>query len=308
MTDPDQPVGTVTWGALLTEAEDRLDRAGFEAAHVDARRIVEAASGFEGPRFVLARTELVTERGMAAYDSMVARREAGEPLQYVVGSWGFRTLDLAVDRRALIPRPETEMLVDVALGHIDRLLVEPGRSSVTVVDLGTGTGAIALSIAAERVATTVWATDSSADALALARANLAGLGRAATRVRMAEGAWFDALPDDLLGAVDVIVSNPPYVRGDDPLPAEVEQWEPAAALRSGPDGLDDLRIIVAAAPRWLAADGALVVELDPRQAATVATLMEQHGFVDTTIVRDLTGRERAVSATWPGPPPGRTPR
>ena len=294
----DDLAGTVTWGELLDEARARFERVGSASAAVDARRIVEAVSGFDGPRLVLARTERVTERGMAAYDSMVARREAGEPLQYVVGSWGFRRLDLAVDRRALIPRPETEMLVDVALSHVDRVLAETGRSPVAVVDLGTGSGAIALSIASERVATSVWATDASTEALGLARANLAGLGRAATRVRLVEGEWFAALPETLLGAVDVIVSNPPYVTDDDPLPAEVEQWEPAAALRSGPDGLDDLRVIIAGAPRWLAPGGALVVELDPRQASIVAELMQQRGFVEATVVPDLAGRDRVVAARW----------
>jgi len=292
--------GTIAWGVLLTEAEDRLRRAGVESAAVDARRIVEAASALDGARLVLARDEPVTARAMAAYDSMLGRRVAGEPLQYVVGSWGFRQLDLAVDRRALIPRPETEMLVEAALGHVDRLLDDPDRAPVTVVDLGTGSGAIALSIASERVATSVWATDRSADALALARANLAGLGRAATRVRLAEGEWFSALPNELLGAVDVIVSNPPYVTDDDPLPPEVEAWEPVEALRSGPDGLDDLQAIVGGAREWLAPGGALVVELDPRQAATVAALMEAAGLGEVTVTADLTGRDRIVSGRLVG--------
>lgn len=298
----DDLAGTVRWGELLAEAESRLGRAGVASPDVDARRIVEEASGFEGPRLLLARDEPVTERAMAAFDAMVARRESGEPLQYVVGRWGFRGLDLAVDRRALIPRPETETLVEVALAHVDRVVAATGRGapgSVTVVDLGTGSGAIALSIAAERVVTTVWATDRSVDALALARANLAGLGRAATRVRLADGEWFDALPDDLTAAVDVIVSNPPYVASTDPLPPEVEAWEPSAALRSGPDGLDDLRAIVAGAPRWLAPGGALVVELDPRQAATVAGLMAEAGFGDVEIVPDLVGRDRIVAGRIP---------
>jgi release factor glutamine methyltransferase len=295
VTDGHDLAGTVTWGELLAEAEGRLERAGLDSARIDARRIVEAASGFEGARFVLARDEPVTERAMAAFDSMVARREAGEPLQYVIGSWGFRNLDLAVDRRALIPRPETEMLVEVALAHVDRIVADPDRGPVTVVDLGTGSGAIALSIAGERASTAVWATDRSPDALALARANLAGLGRAATRVRVAEGEWFAALPGELAGSVDVVVSNPPYVTDDDPLPAEVERWEPVEALRAGPDGLDDLRVIVAGAPAWLRPGGALVVELDPRQAAPVAALMQDAGFVDVVVTPDLTGRDRIVS-------------
>ena len=140
----------------------------------------------------------------------VARREAGEPLQYVVGSWGFRRLDLAVDRRALIPRPETEVTAEVAIDAARRI-AEP-----IVVDLGTGSGAIGLSVAWECRHAHVWATDRSSEALEVARANLAGLGRAGARVRLAAGDWFGALPDDLVGRVDVAVSNPPYVRLDDP--------------------------------------------------------------------------------------------
>jgi len=291
---------TITWGELLNEAEQRLAAAGSPSAAIDARRIVEQASGHEGAALLVARGEFVTERGMAAYDRMVARRAAGEPLQYVVGRWGFRHLDLAVDRRALIPRPETETLVDVALAHVDRIAAGRERGEpVTVVDLGTGTGAIALSIATERVGTTVWATDRSGDALALARANLAGVGRAATRVRVAEGEWFDALDPALAGSLDVVVSNPPYVAATDPLPAEVEEWEPAAALRSGPDGLDDLQRIVDDAPRWLRPGGGLAVELDPRQARAVSARMADVGLVEVEVVLDLVGRERFVTGRRP---------
>lgn len=292
-TDPTDR--TVSWGELLAEAEGRLRSAGLHTAAIDARRIVEEVSGHEGAALILARSEPVTERALARFDSMVERRATGEPLQYVVGRWGFRHLDLMVDRRALIPRPETEMLVDLALGHVDRLLAGGVPAPVTVVDLGTGTGAIAISIASERVATSVWATDRSADALALARANLAGSGRAATRVRLAEGSWFDALDDGLKGEIGVIASNPPYVHDADDLPEDVAAWEPISALRAGHDGLDDLRVIVAGAPSWLAPGGGLVVELDPRQAATVARLMAEAGLVEIGIVDDLTGRQRFVT-------------
>lgn len=292
--EPEAPTdGTVTWRELLDEAVSRLRRSGSPSPDIDARRIVEEASGHEGASLLLGLDELVTVRAMAAFDDMVARRGTGEPLQYVVGRWGFRNLDLAVDRRALIPRPETESLVDVALTHVDRVIAG-GRDPAIVVDLGTGTGAIALAIATECVRTSVWATDRSTDALALARANLAGVGRAGARVRLAEGEWFAALDPDLAGAVDVIVSNPPYVLDGDELPVEVEAWEPAAALRSGADGLDDLRRIVAEAPRWLRPGGALAVELDPRQSAAVAELFALVGFVDVEIARDLTGRDRFV--------------
>ena len=180
---PDLPEGTVAWRTLLAEAERRLADAGVEMAAGDARRIVEEPSGHEGAELVLGLDEPATERGVAAFDHMVERRAAGEPLQYVLGGWAFRSLDLFVDRRVLIPRPETESVVERALVVIDELATRRPSAPVTVVDLGTGSGAIALSIAFERAGTTVWATDRSPEALAVARANLAGIGRAGTRVQ-----------------------------------------------------------------------------------------------------------------------------
>jgi release factor glutamine methyltransferase len=166
---------------------------------------------------------------------------------------------------------------------------------VVVVDLGTGSGAIGLSIASERERVEVWLTDASEDALAVAGANLAGLGRAATRVRIAPaGEWFAALPSELMGSVNLIISNPPYVADGDELPEVVRDWEPASALYSGADGLDDLRVIVSEAPRWLAPGGVLVVELAPMQAQQFAELAHHAGFHEAEIRQDLTGSERAV--------------
>jgi release factor glutamine methyltransferase len=128
----------------------------------------------------------------------------------------------------------------------------------------------------------------------VARANLAGIGRPARRVRLVEGDWFAALPDELRGRVDVVVSNPPYVAADDDLPAEVAEWEPSEALLAGPDGLDDIRRIVADAPGWLARPGALVVECAPMQAGAVAALVEAAGFDEVAVRHDYTGRERFV--------------
>lgn len=288
----DELAGTIEWRELLDEATARLQRAGLETAEHDARRIVEEASGFEGAQLMLSLGELVTERAMSRFDSMLARREAGEPLQYVLGRWGFRTLDLAVDRRVLIPRPETEMLVEVALVHLDRLAAE--RSTVTVADLGTGSGAIALSVAAERTNTTVWACDASADAVAAARANLAGIGQAAVRVGIVEGDWFQAFDHSLRGTFDLVISNPPYVPSVDELPASVIEWEPSSALFAGDDGLDDLRTIIAAAPDWLSDGGVLALELDPRQAGEAQRLLLEAGFSSTEVHLDLVGRERIV--------------
>ena len=294
-----RPEGTVSWRELLAEATGRLRRAGVDTADHDARRIVEEASGFEGALLTISLGELVTERAMARYDDMMARREMGEPLQYVLGRWGFRTLDLAVDRRVLIPRPETEMLVEVALGEIDRVAAgrTGARGPVVVADLGTGSGAIALSVAVERVNTAVWACDASADAVAAARANLAGIGRAAARVGIVEGRWFeafDAIDGSLRGGFDVVITNPPYVPTGDELPASVVDWEPASALFAGEDGLDDLRVIIAAAPAWLRSGGALVMELDPRQIPAASELLRSAGFGEVEVHRDLVGRDRIL--------------
>lgn len=251
------------------------------------------ASGFDRADLVRHFDDPVPARAVAFLDSMVERRRKGEPLQYVLGIWGFRQLDLVVDRRVLIPRPETETVVEVALEELGRLGLA-GRPPV-LVDLGTGSGAIALSLAAEVDGAVVWATDASADALALARANLAGLGSGlAPRVRLAEGRWFDALPASLAGRVDVVVSNPPYVAEDEPLPAEVADWEPYRALVSGPTGLEAIAEVVAAAPRWLARPGALVVEVAPHQAGAAAALARDAGFSPVDVRPDLAGRARAL--------------
>jgi len=220
---------------------------------------------------------------------MIERRAAGEPLQYVLGSWGFRRLDLFVDARVLIPRPETEQVVEVALRELAAL---PGAR--TVVDLGTGSGAIALSLAVEVPSVEVWATDVSEAALEVARANLSGLaGRAATRVRVTAGAWFDALPPALAGQVDLIVSNPPYVGAAETLPPEVADWEPATALVAGPTGLEAVEQILAGAGRWLRRPGTLVLEIAPHQAGPAVALAARLGY-ETDVRPDLAGRDRAL--------------
>lgn len=327
----------VPWRAFLAEAERTLTTAGVDDPAVDARRIVEQASGFEGAELWLGLDEPATRRGVVAFDAMVARRASGEPLQYVLGRWAFRTLDLLVDRRVLIPRPETEQVAQAALDELGRIAahrrppdagdrdgggaqrrggamsVPAGDAPVTMaglraggapppllaVDLGTGSGAIGLSIAVERSDTRVVLTDASPDALGVARANLVGIGRAATRVEIAQGSWFDALAPELVGGIDLIVSNPPYVAPDDDLPAVVRDWEPASALIAADDGTADLAVIVAGALRWLAPGGAVVLEMAPRQTEIVARWAADAGFVDVEVGDDLAARPRWVRARRP---------
>ena len=280
------------WRGLRASGLVRLRDARVDDPEQELRWIIEQATGRSPSEQVAALDAPVTEREANHYDDMVARRVGGEPLQYVLGRWGFRTLDLLVDRRVLIPRPETEGVAGHALAAL-AALDHPGR----VVDLGTGSGAIALSLAAERWPhVEVWATDASADALAVARANLAALGRRAAVVRLVEGDWYAALPADLRGRVDVIVSNPPYVAASDSLPPAVADWEPTSALIPGPTGLEHIDIIIDQAREWLTPEGVLVVEIGETQGEAVLAFAAEAGFDNAEVHPDQAGRDRALVA------------
>jgi release factor glutamine methyltransferase len=285
---------TSTWRRLLADARARLAAAGVGNADQEARWLVADVAGAGG----LDRTALATGLDRpadpdeaAALEALVERRAEGEPLQYVLGRWDFRRIDLALDRRVLIPRPETEVLAGLALDEVDRL------GARRAVDLGTGSGALALALAAERPWLEVAGTDRSPDALAVAGANRDRLGLGG-RVSLLAGSWFDALPDDWLGRIDLVVANPPYVSAAEmaDLPAEVRDWEPQDALCAGPTGLEDIAAIVAGAPRWLARPGALLVEMAPHQVHEAARLAERAGFPSVTLWPDLAGRDRILWA------------
>jgi release factor glutamine methyltransferase len=281
----------VTWRTLLNETIEVLGE------RPQARWICETACGLDGDEFLAELDEPATERMVAQLDAMVARYRAGEPLAYVMGHWSFRTIELMVDRRVLIPRPETEMVAGRAL-ELARGVADQRR----VVDLGTGSGAIGLSLAAELpiMGTEVWLTDYSTDAVDVARANAIGLGRAAANVRVSHGSWFDALPVDVRGEIDVVVSNPPYIADGDPEVAEsVLEYEPHTALFAGDDGLDGVRTIARDARDWLRSGGWLVMEIGYQQGDAVKALLEGFGFVDVAIANDLTGRPRIAEARNP---------
>lgn len=279
--------GGRTWRGLLGQVEAAV------GSRNEARRIVERAAGWDGAELVLHLDDEVPERAVPFVDAMVARRRGGEPLQYVLGRWGFRRLELLVDRRVLIPRPETEWVVETVVEELARL----GRRTPAVADLGTGSGAIALSVADEVSGARVWASDVDAGALAVARANLAGLGsRVAPRVTLCQGSWFEALPPDLRGGLDVVVANPPYVAAHEPLPPEVADWEPREALVAGPGGLEAVTEIVTAAPAWLTRPGVAVVELAPHQADEAVAVARGAGFGEVRVRPDLQGRLRVLIA------------
>jgi release factor glutamine methyltransferase len=267
----------------------------------EARWIVAHALGATPARLALRLGEPVGAGESAEARLLAKRRATGEPLQHVLGSWGFRTLDVRVDGRALVPRPETEQVVEAALLEARRLW--RSSSSLLATDLGTGSGVIALSLALEGPpGIQVWATDVSAAALELAGANLETLAAsnpaAAARVHLAAGSWFAALPARLRGAVDLVVSNPPYVsEGEwETLPADVRHHDPYGALVAGPDGLEATKLIVTEAPQWMAAHGVLVLELAPHRATEAADLATRSGFAEVELRPDLSGRHRVLVA------------
>jgi release factor glutamine methyltransferase len=300
-----------TWRTLVAVAV----RAGVESH--EARWLGEEASGASSREWAAMLDRECTPLTHRHFTTMVERRLAGEPLQYVIGHWPFRRLDLLVDRRVLVPRPETEWVVETAVrllqgppslrrpsqlgaaGIGNRAPAAPSSKGepAVVVDLGTGSGAIALAIASEcHPNVRVIATDSSLPALAVAGANLAGLGRVGTAVDLRHGDWWDALPADLAGDVDLVVSNPPYVAATDPLPPEVSEWEPVDALVPGPTGLEALETIVGGAPKWLARGGWLVCEIGETQAAAATAMAASAGLTAVEVKQDLAGKDRVLVA------------
>jgi len=270
---------------LMTDATTvrrALAQAGL--APIDAQALLAHVLSRDRAWLVAHATDPLTADQVRTFFALARRRREGEPVAYLTGVREFFGLPLAVDRRVLIPRPETETLVECCLRTL------PADRPLRVLDLGTGSGAIALAIAHARPRATVVATDNSPDALAVARGNAAGLGL--SNVEWLHADWFDAL-----GAArfDGIVSNPPYVAAGDAHLAEGDvRFEPPQALVSGLDGLDALRVIVAGAGDHLVHGGWLAVEHGYDQAAAVRGLLQQAGFGELESLRDLSGIPRVV--------------
>ena len=226
----------------------------------------------------------------ARWQALQQRRRAGEPVAYLLGEKEFGGLTLKVDGRVLVPRPDTEVLVEWAL---DALPKPDGAEPPRLLDLGTGSGAIALTVAARRPDAQVSATDASADALAVAQANAQKLN---LPVRFAQGAWLAAVPGERF---HVIASNPPYIAEGDPHLVALSH-EPLTALTAGPDGLNDIRQIVAQAPHALRPGGWLLLEHGHNQATAVRELLGAQGFENVCSRTDLAGIERCSGGRWPG--------
>jgi release factor glutamine methyltransferase len=271
-------------GELLRECEAALPPG--KASGSDAREILAAL--LDVPRFWPAshgeETVALSVRERVA--RAAALRSAGAPLQYASGKAAFRHLTLAVNRSVLIPRPETELLVDIVLGRGK----QPGG---TVVDIGTGSGAIAIALATEGKFDRIIATDISSEALEVARVNAE---TADARIELRAGSLLEPIAGEQF---DVVVSNPPYIAEAEmqDLPEEVRDWEPRAALCSGPDGLDAIRALVAGAPGILVNGGLMALEVDSRRADLAADILRADGrYESIEILPDLTGRPRFVVA------------
>lgn len=282
----------MTRGELITELAASLGE------RHEARFIVEDVLG---PSPSPAGGE-ISAAALDAARAMAARRRAGEPLQYVLGHWAFRALDLLVDERVLIPRPETEQVVDVALHEFGR----SGAVAPRIVDAGTGSGAIALALATELAdrhsGGHVWATDASAAALTVARANLdrVTFQCAVLPLTFALGSWLSPLPSELAGTIDLIVSNPPYVAAAEwpQLPADVRR-EPVEALvaadgTDGTPGLRDVEDVLSQAWNWLARHGSVVIEIAPAQAEPAAAMARSVGYRHVRVETDMAQRPRAL--------------
>jgi release factor glutamine methyltransferase len=280
-------------GQAITAATDALRAAGIEDPRLDAELLLAEAVGCDRAALIADGEAAVSPAAARAFAEMVRRRLRREPVAYILGRRGFRNLEIAVDRRVLIPRPETELLVEIALE----------RRPASVLDVGTGSGAIALAIADELPGCAVTATDTSAEALAVARANAERLGLG-DRVRFQAG----SVPAE--GGFDLVLANLPYVAESEwrSLQPEVTQWEPREALLAGPDGLDAYRVLFGDPesgpkpgslrflyPSGLQGEYAVAVEVGEGQAAAVAGMMGAAGFTAIETRRDLAGIERVVT-------------
>jgi release factor glutamine methyltransferase len=291
---PEDRAGRWTVLRMILWSADYLTRKGVEHGRLDAEHLLAHALGTTRLELYLEFDRPLDAGEIAAYKPLLLRRARREPLQYVTGRAAFRELELAVDPRVLIPRPETEVLVDVVLEWARRRA--GAQPDLELLDLGTGSGCIALALLGEGPFRRAVATDASRDALTVAAANAHAQG-AADRIELRAGALWEPLAAG--EEFDVIVSNPPYVADVEAveLEPEVRDWEPASALFAGPRGVELLEVIAAGAADRLRPEGLLALEVGLGQADAVADRLRATGdFAAPSIRRDLTGRPRIVTA------------
>ena len=275
----------MTIGEVLRRSTDHLAARGSGRPRLEAERLLAHALGLERVELYMHLDRPLSVAELDDARALVRRRADGEPLQYVLGEWGFRRLTLRVDGRALIPRPETETLVERCLTLLD------GDDAPRVLDVGAGSGAVALALADEHPGARVTAIDLSEDALSLARENAERTGIV---VELLHHDLFAGLPGD---GWDLVVSNPPYVRDDElaSLASEVLDWEPALALFDR----GHTEALVREATRALRPGGALAIETHEDGASGVAALLDREGYVAVRTTKDLAGRDRVVEGRTP---------
>lgn len=281
---------TPTAAQLITELTDRFAAAGIASPRADARWLVRSALGWSAADLTLSAERPLSDEQLAAVTVLADRRARREPLQLVLGGTSFRGHPLRLRPGVFIPRPETELLVDLVLA------VVPAGGAV--VETCSGSGAVACAIAAERPDVHVTAIDADPAAVALTIENAAGLG---VSVDVLRGRLLEPLAPAVHGRVDVVVANPPYLAADEvaDLDPEVREWDPRAALVAGATGHEVSDALIAAAPRHLAAGGSLLLELDERRVSEAAIRAGRAGLVSVETHTDLTGRPRFVSARRP---------
>ena len=281
-------MGMLTVLEILQKTTDFLGGKGVENARLNSELLVGHALGLKRMQLYLQFERILAEPDLEKIRPLVRRRASREPLQYILGEVDWHGLKLKVDKRALIPRPETEYLLELVL---QATATPPSR----ILDLGTGSGALALALAKAYPDSRVTALDTNVDALALACENATTLDLSA-RIEFLESNWFSALPPD--SRFDLIVANPPYLseRETADTSPEVKGFEPKSALSAGDDGLADLKQIIAGAPVFLSSGALLAVETGIHQHETLRSLCAAQGYVRSESKQDLTGRDRFVFA------------
>jgi len=277
---------------IIQKTSEFFGGRGVESPRLNAELLIGHALGLKRMQLYLQFERILAEPELEKIRPLVRRRAQREPLQYIIGTMDFGGVSLKVDKRALIPRPETELLVEMIVA----LNLSP---TARVLDLGTGSGAIALALAKAMPQATVTAVDSSTEALALAKENVERAELTA-RVELVAGRWYSALAPG--GRFDLIVANPPYLSAAERAEAapEVRDFEPASALVAEEEGLADLRPIVESSREFLAPGGLLALETGITHHAALAAIAGRCGFAKSESRRDLTGRDRFLLA-WLGP-------
>ncbi|HHH28013.1 MAG TPA: peptide chain release factor N(5)-glutamine methyltransferase [Polyangiaceae bacterium] len=280
-----------TIGKVLSWAKEDLAKRSSTSPRLDAELLLALVLGCDRVKLVIDSQRPLAPEELAAYKALHVRRRRGEPIAYIRGEREFHSRPFRVDRRVLVPRPETELLVETGLRRTRHLSL-----CARVLDLCTGSGCVAITLERERPTTSVLGSDISADALAVARDNAHRLG---ARVGFVQSDLFEAFGTG--HRFDLITANPPYIPvGEMPeLPVDVRQFEPSVALAAGSDGLSVIRPLIGQAPAHLDPDGVLAIEIVAGSAADVASMMRERGYRDIEIERDYGGHERIISARSP---------